>query len=471
MIEIESLTYRYPERKKAALNRLNLSVSEGDFLIIRGLSGSGKTTLLRSVNGIVPHFYGGHISGSVSVDGLSTRYDTQQIRKTVGLLFQDPENQIVMSSVKQEMAFAMENLNFERSEILNRIEYWADALGISHLLERRTTEISGGEKQRVLLASILAPGPKYLLLDEPASQLDNTTADRLMRLLKNLNREGVTLMLSTHGRGKGNRQFCMEGGAEADCARLDSIFKRKEPIPSYAVDNRLLLQISGFGASYDNPAGNRVRIKERVINNANLDLRAGEVIGLTGMNGSGKSTLLKGIMGLPRVKTEGIVRVNTGKGMAIINELSPASRARYIAYLGQYPGAYLFHDTLEEEILFSLRNANESDANRRIEEILERLFLTKYEHSNPRDLSTGEKERAALASVLVSGQRIILLDEPTRGMDPAKRLALVNYLSGELRAGKGVIVASHDTELLRLLSADIYELRKGEPIHRGRYNG
>ena len=470
MIEIESLTYRYPEGKKAALNAVNLSVSEGDFLVIRGLSGSGKTTLLRSVNGIVPHFYGGRISGSVSVDGLSTRYDMERIRKTVGLLFQDPENQIVMSSVKQEIAFGMENLNFERSEILRRIEYWADALGISHLSERRTTEISGGEKQRVLLASILAPGPKYLLLDEPASRLDNNAADALIRLLRGLNREGVTLLLSTHGREKGSRQFCMEGGAEADCSRIDSLLKGREPVPSYAADN-LLLQISGFSASYNNTANNAVGSKKNIINNANLDLHAGEVIGLTGINGSGKSTLLKGIMGLPRVKTEGIVKVNTGRGMEIINELSPASRARYIAYLGQYPGAYLFHDTLEEEVLFSLRNMNEGDADRRTHEILDRLFLMKYRHTNPRDLSTGEKERAALASVLVSGQRIILLDEPTRGMDPAKRLALVNYLSGELRVGKGVIVASHDRELLRLLSAETYELRNGELIRRGRYNG
>ncbi len=470
MIEVKSLTYRYPEGREAAINGLNLSVQEGDFLIIRGLSGSGKTTLLRSVNGIVPHFYGGHISGDVTVDGLSTRYDVERIRKTVGLLFQDPENQIVMSSVKQEIAFAMENLNFGRSEILRRIEYWADALGISHLLERRTTEISGGEKQRVLLASILAPGPKYVLLDEPASQLDNTIADDLMRLLRGLNKEGVTLLLSTHGKEKGSREFCMEHGAESDCACMNYIFKKREAIPLYTVDNSPLLEISGFSASYNNTV-NTVGGDSPVINNINISLRAGEVIGLTGINGSGKSTLLKGIMGLPRVKTEGVVKVNTGNEMKVMNELSPASRARYIAYLGQYPGVYLFHDTLEEEITFSLRNFKENDADRRTLEILDRLFLTKYRYTNPRDLSTGEKERAALASVLVSGQRLILLDEPTRGMDPAKRLALVNYLSGELREGKGAIVASHDTELLRLLSANIYELRNGELICRGRYNG
>ena len=462
MIEIESLTYRYPDGKSPSIKNINLSVDKGDFLIIRGLSGSGKTTLLRAIDGLVPHFYGGYISGRVKVDGLSTRYDVGAVRKRVALLFQDPENQIVMSSVKQEIAFAMENLNFGRKEILRRIEHWADVLGISHLLERRTTELSGGEKQRVILASILAPGPDYLLLDEPSSQLDIFAAERLKELLNDLNREGITVLLSTHGKERGNRQFCLEKGAAVPCPHTASVFKGRKA-PSIDVDTgQTLMELSDFGVSYG---------RDEVINGVNLSLHAGEVIGLIGRNGSGKSTLLRGIMGLPRVKTFGLLRLKVDGGLQDISDLSPASRSRHIAYLGQYPDAYLFHDTLEEEILFSLRNFSEKDTDRTAAEIMEHLSLTRYSQTNPRDLSTGEKERSALATVLAAGQDIILLDEPTRGMDPLKRMALVDYLIDELRAGKGLILATHDTELLRILSADIYELRGGESIHRGRYSG
>ena len=400
------------------------------------------------------------------MDGLSVRHRAEDVRKRVGFLFQDPENQLVMWSVKRELAFGMENLGLERKEILERMERWSKLLGISHLMNRRTTELSGGEKQKVALASILSSGPDYLLLDEPTSQLDGEAASEFRKILSGLNRSGTTILLSSHHVEDGSRELCIRGGKPADCSALKKLWEKAGPIPDFR-SKKILLEISDFSVGYkgaDNRDGGNI------VGDANLTLHAGEVAGITGANGSGKSTLLKGIMGLPRIRAKGRICMETGNGLQDISSLSTAQRARSIAYLGQYPGAYLFHGTLEDEINFSIERAGEG-GQIRPDEIMERLSLTEYRYRNPRDLSSGEKERAALATVLISGQRIIVLDEPTRGMDPAKRLSLVKHIAGELSRGAGVIVATHDRELLRLLSATVYEVKGGRLRERGRYNG
>ena len=463
MIRIRNLSYRYPGRPDNSLDGINLSIEDGDFVVLKGLSGSGKTTLLRSIDGIVPFFHGGSISGTVEVDGMTTRHETERVRRRVGLLFQDPENQVVMSSVRHEIAFGMENLGFERGEILRRIEDWAEALNISHLMDRRTAELSGGEKQKIALASILAPGPRHILLDEPTSQLDSDARKEFMKIIKKLNTEGSTVVISSHDDIREGRKVFMRNGSIAGNEEIKE--GAEDPLPNLAGE-AVLMSVSRLSAEYQQAGSGRI------LENIDLELHAGEVIGLVGKNGSGKSTLLRAIMGLPRVKTEGKIGIATGEvDMMHMEGLSAAERAKRIAYLGQYPGAYLFHDTLEEEIGFTLKNMGIGGGEERIASILEKLSLSGYGHRNPRDLSSGEKERAALATVLVSEQRIILLDEPTRGMDPVRRGALVRYLGEELMAGKGVIVATHDMELLRLLSANIYELSGGELLQRGRYHG
>ncbi len=199
MIEIEGVTFTYEGSSKPALSDVNLRIEEGDFLLVTGLSGSGKSTLLRLLNGLIPHFYRGKMEGRVLVDGIDTREaSVASLSKKVGLVFQNPDNQIVTLRVDREIAFGLENLGFPREEIVRRIEEVLKKLRIEHLRYRPTNELSGGEKQLVAIASVLAMRPKIIALDEPTSELDPFSSARIAYILDILNREGITVVVAEH---------------------------------------------------------------------------------------------------------------------------------------------------------------------------------------------------------------------------------------------------------------------------------
>ncbi len=199
MLKIESVTFRYEGSKKPALTEISLDVGRGEFLLVAGLSGSGKSTLLRLLNGLIPHFYRGEMRGRVLVDGVDTReVSVAQLARKVGLVFQNPDNQIVTLRVDREIAFGLENLGLPREEIVRRIDEVLRKLGIEHLRKRSTAELSGGEKQLVAIASVLAMRPEVLVLDEPTSELDPFSSARIAKVLGNLNREGITVVVAEH---------------------------------------------------------------------------------------------------------------------------------------------------------------------------------------------------------------------------------------------------------------------------------
>jgi energy-coupling factor transporter ATP-binding protein EcfA2 len=509
LIRLRKFNFSYNGADRPALNNINLTVEDGQFVLLTGASGGGKSTLCRVFNGLVPHFYGGKISGQAEVQGLDIlKTPPKELATKVGMVFQDPENQLVTTDVEREIAFGLENLGYPKNLIARRIEEALDTAGIAQLRFARNNELSGGEKQKVAIASVLALHPEILVLDEPTSELDPQSAEEVLRLLERLNDElGLTVILIEQRLDRVvhlvDRLLVMGGGEIiADGAprevmggdieglgiglppviRLMRQLQGKElalnGLPLTVKDARLQLQrvlqnvkTSAFadaGASSE-PVLNVDKLwfsygERAVLRNINLDIDRGGFIGIMGRNASGKTTLVKQFNGLlkptrGRVRLEG---VDTSKSTA-------AELSRRVGYVFQNPNDHLFADSVEDEIAFSLRNrgADETEITKAVAEMLDEFELGRYRQSYPRNLSGGEKQRVALASVLAGQPEIIVLDEPTRGMDYVLKKKLINYLDDYRRRGNTVIMVSHDVETIAECAQRVVLLSEGRVVVEG----
>jgi energy-coupling factor transporter ATP-binding protein EcfA2 len=464
MIRLDRFSFTYAGANRPVLRDIDLEIKEGEFVLIVGLSGSGKSTLCRAINGIVPHFYGGRVSGRVSVDGRDTRTSTPaQMANLVGMVFQDPENQLVMTNVENEMAFGLENLALPKKEMVERVDTYADYFDIRSFFKRFIPELSGGEKQKVALASVLAMRPKYIVLDEPTSQLDEETATLFLQYLQRVNREqGVGIVLVEHRleRCLGYAQriiFMADGRIEADgppAAVLDHL-KHNGLLADFvrsAKENGhgdVVLSARDITFAYD---------QAPVLKDLSFEAHRQEIVAIIGDNGSGKSTLLKQFNGILRPKTGRVDLL--GKDVA---DATTASLAKDIGYLGQNPNNYLFEETLRKELEFTLKNLGVSDEEwpGRIDWTLKVLNLERYRDTFPRDLSCGERERAALASILVGRPRILVLDEPTRGLDYWNKAQLASILSSLQKQGMTTILVTHDYRFVAEHATRVLALRDG----------
>lgn len=429
--QVEDLAFSYSPASRPALQGVSLSIEAGERLLVLGPSGGGKTTLLRALAGLVPHFHGGRFSGRVHVGGRDTRRARPgELAGTVAVLFQDPEDQVVFSRVLAEVAFGLENLGCPPGRIEELALAALARVGAAHLAGRATGELSGGELQRVCLASTLALEPDLLLLDEPSSQLDPEGAAMLMEVLRRLSVERGTAVVIAEQRPSlplalADRVLVLEQGALLlDAPREEALawlaerrpqwlrlpaFPRRSP-PAGAV----VLDLEGVGFAYPG---------RRVLSGVTLRLRRGEIVALTGRNGSGKTTLAKLAAGLLEPQEGRVLR----RGRA--------------AYLCQDPGRYLVCERAEEEVALAVGGDRE-----RARRALASVGLGDLADRHPRDLSSGERERLALASVLVLEPDVLVLDEPTRGLDPDRKAALACLLRRQ--AGeRATLLVTHDLEL------------------------
>ena len=423
LASLTRLSFSYPGGG-LALGDVTLSVEPGEVLLLLGPSGSGKSTVLRALAGLVPWFHGGRFEGRVEVAGRDTRHTRPaELAGTVATVFQDPEDQVVLGRVEAEVAFGLENVGTPPRAIARRVTDALEAVGAAHLSGRRVTELSGGELQRVCLASALALAPQLLLLDEPSSQLDPEGAAAFFEHALDT---GAAVVLSEQHPALAlpladRVAFLERGRVLLDAPRDEALAWLEEHRPAWALEPRhRLLQGSEVGevvcrvedvtfAYADGPPA---------VDGVSLELRRGEIVALTGPNGSGKSTLAKLAAGLLEPQGGSVTRMGRA------------------SFLLQDPGRYLVRERAQDEVELG---ADPERARRAIADV----GLTGYEERHPSDLSTGERERLALATVLVTEPDLLVLDEPTRGIDPERKAQLAELLCAQAQT-RATLLVTHD---------------------------
>ncbi len=496
MLHIRDLTFTYPQASRPALRGISLHVPRGAFALLTGPSGSGKSTLLRALNGLVPHFSGGRIAGQVRVDGRDPlALGPQTMSRHAGFVFQDPEAQFVVEQVEDEIAFALENAGMPRPEMRRRVERALEQTALQRFRSRKITSLSGGEQQRVALAAALALRPSLLVLDEPTSQLDPQSAEEILAALKALHAQGMTVILAEH---RLERVLPLAdwvialtaGGGLLACGPRDEVLPQLETLPPVTEVGRALgwkplaidvrsagynVRSAGCGVrgttyrvqrtGYDvrgtmyavRCVGLEVRYGEMAaLRGVSLEVGKGEILALMGRNGAGKSTLLRAVMGLLPLH-EGDILL---EGQSI-RGWETAQRARRIAFLPQDPNALLFAESVAEELAVTLRNHGMKVDEAAIAALLERLGLGDKAHRYPRDLSVGERQRVALGAVTITRPAVLLLDEPTRGLDAQSKAQLADLLDGWRAEGMGIVLATHDVELVARLADRVALLEAG----------
>jgi energy-coupling factor transport system ATP-binding protein len=510
MIQFNHLTYRYPGAAPAVLENLSLEVGEGEFLLVMGPSGAGKSTLLRCLNGLVPHFYGGTISGEVRVDGRDpVALGPRGMADMVGFVLQDPEAQFVVDRVEDELAFALENQGYPPLVMRKRVEEALDQINIAHLRHRSVSTLSGGERQRVAIAAVMTLQPRVLVLDEPTSQLDPQAAEEVLDTLVRLNQDlGLTIILSEHRLERVvqyvDRILYLHGSGEQPLldeprqvlSQVDLTpplislakalgwsplpltikegrrFARKTPAPTPPVEAPqergpawsssepqppVSISVKGLGFSYNgHPA----------LQNLSLDVRQGEFVALMGRNGAGKTTLLKQLVGLLTPDQGQVQLLAPASGKPLDTRKAPVEEIiRRVGYVPQNPNALLFNDTVSQELDFTRRGHGLPPGE--YGSLLSTLSLTEHASHYPRDLSVGERQRVALASILVAEPQVLLLDEPTRGLDYQQKAALVSFLQQERARGRTIIMATHDVELVASCADRVILLGDGQVVVDG----
>jgi len=504
MITFDHITYQYPGADHPALRDVTLGLPDGCFALVVGSSGSGKSTLLRCIGGLVPHFSGGTLSGTIRVHGLDPISEGPGgMSRYVGFVFQDPETQAVMERVEDEIAFGLEQAGLPRDQMRVRVEEVLDLLDLAPLRDRVLETLSGGERQRVTIAAALALRPRVLVLDEPTSQLDPQSAEDVLRALVRLNEDlGLTIILAEHRLERvlpfadllvylDAKQPGALAGPPIDLARqlplrsplvqiaealgwhptpltikAGLVFSRtivQPPAPQILAsppqipESEPFLELRGAYAAY----GSSV-----VLRDISLAVRPGEIVALLGRSGVGKSTLLKTLVGLIRLQ----------RGRAFVAGQDTAGRdiaaiCRQVAYLPQDPNALLFAETVRDELLITLRNHGLTHTNAMHgvspDTLLERLGLLDKATAYPRDLSAGERQRVALGAVTVTRPGALLLDEPTRGLDYLAKHALADLLRGWQAEGAAMIIVTHDVEFAATIASRAMLLARGEIIADG----
>ena len=510
MIQFKHLSYRYPGTEATILQDLSLEIDEGEFLLVMGPSGAGKSTLLRCLNGLVPHFYGGTISGEVRVDGRDpVALGPRGMADIVGFVLQDPEAQFVVDRVEDELAFALENQGFPPVVMRKRVEEALDQINIAHLRDRSISTLSGGERQRVAIAAVMTLQPRVLVLDEPTSQLDPQAAEEVLDTLVKLNQDlGLTIILSEHRLERvvqyvdrilylsGNGQQPVLDEPRQVLSQVDLTpplitlakalgwspipltikegrrFARKAPVapprvkepaeheparPGPSHQSPISVSVKGLGFSYNgHPA----------LQDLSLDVRQGEFVALMGRNGAGKTTLLKQLVGLLTPDRGQVQLLVPATGNALDTRKAPVEEIiRHVGYVPQNPNALLFNDTVSQELDFTRRGHGLPPGE--YGPLLGTLGLTEYADRYPRDLSVGERQRVALASILVAEPQVLLLDEPTRGLDYQQKAALVGFLRQERARGRTIIMATHDVELVANCADRVILLGDGQVVVDG----
>lgn len=497
MIRFEHVTMTYEGAAAPTLADVNLTVDEGELALVIGRTGSGKSTLLRAMNGLVPHFTGGTLQGRVVVAGRDTAtHPPRDLADVVGMVPQDPMSSFVTDTVEEELAYAMECLGIEPSIMRRRVEETLDLLGLADVRDRPLRALSGGQRQRVAIGAVLTAHPRILVLDEPTSALDPGAAEEVLATLQRLVHDlGVTVVLAEHRLERvleyADRVIYVPGHAQPVVVGTPADIMATAPIAPPVVHLGRLVQWNPLPLSVrdarrraaelrtavgrtpavttDPSTGELVIAVDRTLatygpvpalRGVTLDVSGGEVIALMGRNGAGKSTLLSTLVGLRRPDA-GTVR---------IDGVDPAtlSGPKLIGRVGLVPQEstdLLSRDTVQAECRDADRDAGVDSGStaRLLAELAPEITLD----AHPRDLSEGQRLALALAIILVGSPSVLLLDEPTRGLDYSMKARLAHIVRGLAERGHAVVIATHDVELAAEVATRVVVLAEGEVVADG----
>ncbi len=486
---VENLSFRYRDRTGAAIHDISFTANAGEILLIAGASGCGKTTLIRAVNGLIPRSYKGEMNGRVLIHGEDTaKWKLSQISQRVGTVLQDPERQILGTKVLNEVAFGLENLALPREEIIRRVDESLEHLRITDLRDRDTFLLSGGEKQKVALAGVLAMRPSILLLDEPLASLDPASAAETLDAVRALADEGMTVLMVEHRvedvlRIRPERVMYMSEGEIRYLGEVRGLSKvvnyREVKLPAKDVVERAKqdpppaeINVLPGAASQKSGKEALVRFEDvafgyesdvEVLHEINLEIQRGDVIAVIGPNGAGKTTFVKHAIGLLKPKS-GRVLVN-GKDT---KDSSVAEIASTLGYVFQSPSHMLFAPTVREELAFGPTNLKhpKGEIEKEVKEALRIVNLSDKEQDPPLALSFGQQKRVSIAAILAMRSRILVMDEPTAGQDYQNYMNFMDAIL-QLPGFEAILFITHDVDLAVIYANRVLLIADGRLVADG----
>ncbi|MFJ4538082.1 ABC transporter ATP-binding protein [Streptomyces tibetensis] len=511
MIRFEDVSVTYDGAAGPTVRGIDFEVPEGELVLLAGPSGVGKSTVLGAVSGLVPHFTGGTLRGRVTVAGRDTRtHKPRELADIVGTVGQDPLSHFVTDTVEDELAYGMESLGLAPDVMRRRVEETLDLLGLADLRDRPIATLSGGQQQRVAIGSVLTPHPSVLVLDEPTSALDPAAAEEVLAVLQRLVHDlGTTVLMAEHRLERviqyADQVVLLPGpgaapvlGPPAEVMAVSPVYPPVvalgrladwTPLPLTVRDARrragdLKQQLKnaapkGRGELRDQPRTTRTRRhsahptpvgevralsvtrgRVQALTHIDLTITPGETIALMGRNGAGKSTLLNALVGLVK-PSSGTVRL----GEAAPHRTAPKDLVRKVGLVPQEPRDLLCADTVAAECAAADRDAGAAPGTCRA--LVTELLPGVTDGTHPRDLSEGQRLALALAVVLTARPPLLLLDEPTRGLDYAAKARLVAVLRALAAEGHAIVLATHDVELAAEIAHRVVLLAEGEVIADG----
>ena len=450
MIEIKNLSFKYSVDDDYILKNINLSVHKGECVLLCGRSGCGKSTLLKTINGIIPEFYNGNIDGSVEVYGMNT-FETEiyKISEKVGSVFQNPKTQFYTTNTTDEIAFGLENYGLERTKINKKIEKVKEALKIEPLMNRNIFELSGGEKQKIAIASVYALDPEIFVFDEPSSSLDIDSMKELSNTIDKLKAVGKTIIIAEHRlwylKSVVDRAIYLENGKITKEYSMEEIQNLSEEERLRTGLRHTELHSDNF-KSKSNSLHNTTELeindllykrkKQTIFKIGSLKFEKGTIVGIVGNNGTGKSTFVKIVCGLEKQSSGTICKDNI--------RLSSKDRVRKSLLVMQEINNQLFTDTVYDEI----RLTSDIEEESKINICMADMQIDKLKKKNPHTLSGGQKQRVVILAALLSNKNLLFFDEPTSGLDYASMKVVAENIKKFKEKKNLILIISHDMEFL-----------------------
>ena len=495
MIRFENVTVTYADAAAPTLRQVDLHVPEGELCVVLGRTGAGKSTLLGAVNGLVPHFTGGRLSGRVLVDGRDTRtHPPRELADVVGVVGQDPLAGFVTDTLEEELAYGMEQLGLPPDVMRKRVEETLDLLGLADVRGRALAELSGGQQQRAAIGSVLTCHPRVLVLDEPTSALDPTAAEEVLAAVTRLVHDlGVTVLMAEHRLERvlqyADRVVHLPGDGTVASGPPAPMMARGvlappvvelgrlvgwDPLPLSVRDARRMAtslrerlpaapprRLQNAGAVALRAERVVVRYGDVVaVREVDVQLTTGQVCGLMGRNGAGKSSLLWALQGAGKRST-GSVEV-AGQDPAV---LRPAAARRLVGLVPQTAADLLYLDTVAAELAQADRESEREPGT--ADALLNQVLPDVARDAHPRDLSEGQRLALVLAVQLAAAPAVLLLDEPTRGLDYGAKARLTLVLRRLAAEGMAVVVSTHDVEFVASTCDRVVVMAEGEIVADG----